>query len=138
MLEMFLIIISFLAIFGVILYLVLNKLIDVWKDEGVRTRKRALWIWRATLIVILLFVIFLIFINQNIFFGILLSGSGYGTALLIFTIVLFISLIEIVIIDMILPDVVRLWKRIIVETISLVVLVITTVVVFSIYTLTSF
>lgn len=136
--QTILIILSFLVIFGSILYIVMHKLLHVWKDENVKPKKITLWLWRIALVMVLMFIIAIIFLNKNIFTSILLSGKGLASGLLIFTFVLFVSIIEIAIIDLLLPDIVKLWKRIFIETLCLVILVATTAGVFIIYQLTSF
>ena len=134
---MFGIILSFLLLFGAILYLVLHKLFALWRDENIKPKKITLWLWRVALVTVLIYIIIVILLNQNKFFFILHSGGGFSQALLIFTFVLFVSILEISILDMLLPDVIKLWKRILIETLSLLILVITTAGVFAIYSLTS-
>src|SRR3989344_5591505 len=125
--EMLIIIASFLLIFGVILYLVTHKLVRIWQDDHVKKRKISLWVWRITLVIIPLFLLLIIFLNRNPLFMILSTQSSTAASILVFLFVLFISLIEITVIDLLLPDVVSMWKRIVIETLALLVLVITTV-----------
>jgi len=133
MLQLFLIMLSFLVIFGGLLYIITHKLVSVWRDEKVKKRTIAIWCWRATLVVILLFLVAIIFLNQVDLFLIFSSEDPIGLALIIFVFVLFVSIIEIAIIDMLLPDVVRVWKRILIESLALGFLVVTTFAIFALY-----
>ena len=132
-LQTFIIILCFLVIFGVMLYLILHKLVGMWKDDNMKQKKIALWMWRVTLMLVVAYIIFLLLLNKNPLYSLLMASTQVSVAIFIFLFVFFISLVEITVIDLILPDVVKLWKRILIETLSFVALVLTTVAVFIIY-----
>ncbi|MFH1316058.1 MAG: hypothetical protein ABII01_00910 [Candidatus Woesearchaeota archaeon] len=126
---MYVIVASFLLIFGSILYMVTHHFVHKWKEDKVKKRTLSLWLWRLTIVCVVVYISIILFLNRNPLLSTLISNFFLISTLLIF----FISLIEIVIIDLLLPDIIPLWKRIIIEVLVFITLVIVTMLIFSAY-----
>ena len=107
------IVILFLLIFGCLLYIFTTFLFRLFEDADIETRTKKIWMWRASIFLIIAYISIILWINRN-FLGVEFLGTSMFF-LYIAMIVFFISLIEIVVIDLLLPDVIRMWKRIAIE-----------------------
>lgn len=108
-----LIVVLFLLIFGCILYIFTTFLFRLFEEADVERRTKKIWIWRASVFLIIAYISIILWINKG-FFSIDYLGSS-TFYLYISMIVFFISLIEMVIIDLLLPDIIKMWKRVSIE-----------------------
>jgi hypothetical protein len=126
------VLVALLVLLGGMLYLaaqfILRKMQSA--DSKFAERKRRLWIWRSFILVLLAYSIFLLFANME-FFNTLFFGP-LKVFFMIFVVIYFVALIELVVIDMLLPDVVSMWKRIAIELVVFVLLCGLTVVTFNV------
>ena len=123
---------AFLIVFGIVLYLITHFFVQKWKEQEIKPRTISLWLWRLTLVIIIVFVSLLFYLNRLFLFSMV---GLYQLMIFMFILVVFVSLIEIAVIDLLLPDVVKLWKRVLIEGISFLMLVGTTLAIFSVYAL---
>ncbi|MFH1054233.1 MAG: hypothetical protein V1740_07480 [Candidatus Woesearchaeota archaeon] len=119
----------FLIIFGSILYMVTHHFVHRWKEKKVKKRTLSLWLWRLTIVLVVVYISSILLLNRNPLLSTLIQNFFLISTLLIF----FISLIEIVVIDLLLPDIIPLWKRILIEVLVFITLVIVTMLIFSAY-----
>ena len=133
--KSYVIIVLFLIAFGGILYLISTFLLKKFKDMGLKKHTISLWIWRTSITVVIIYVFTVLWINR---LPLSIVTSGPLSFLSITSILtFFVALLEIAIIDILLPNVIKLWKRILIETILFVVLVAVTIAIFGIYQLFS-
>jgi hypothetical protein len=92
-------------------HIAVKKFINI--DNRVPERKHHVWVWRIFLLGLVSYSVFLLYANKaviNAYFpGPMLAVLGI--ALLIY----FAAFVEIIIIDFFLPDVVKVWERILIE-----------------------
>ena len=125
-------VLSFLLIFGALLYMITHFLVTKFEDVHIRKSDRALWIWRATILLVVIFVSAILFVNSDkIILGIIQNQAPLVISLLIF----FVALIEIAVIDLLLPHLIAMWKRILIETVIFIVLVVVSTAIFGIMSL---
>ena len=125
----FTIILLFILLFGAILYIISHYFFTKWAESKVKQSTAKLWLWRLTMVVVIFFVLFVLFSNRNLVIAIALSNFFFIIALLIF----FIAMIEMVVIDLLLPDIIPIWKRILIECVIFMSLVLVTLIVFKVY-----
>lgn len=122
--------VALLLLLGSLLYIVAQFLIRKMAQHRLKERTLRLWIWRGFIIVLLIYSLFLLMVNKqfllSLFFGPL------EIFLTIFMVIYFVALIELVIIDLLLPDIVLMWKRILVELIVFLLLCVLTALTFSV------
>ena len=107
-----------LIILGSLLFLAAQFLLHKVKKGG-QAQKR-LWVWRSFLLVLVVYVVALVPTHRG-----LLQELFPGPLSIIPTVILIIflgSMIEISVIDLLLPDVVKMWKRISIEILGFLVL----------------
>ncbi|MBS3142978.1 hypothetical protein J4464_06335 [Candidatus Woesearchaeota archaeon] len=126
----FMIVLLFLVLFGSILYIVSHWLVGKWQEYNIKKRTVALWMWRAALSVAILYIVVVLFLNRNV---IIFAEQGSQFIILVGALIFFVSLIEIVIIDLLLPDVIAMWKRMAIEMLVFFMLICVTAFVFYFY-----
>ena len=126
----FMIVLLFLVLFGSILYIVSHWLVGKWQEYNIKKRTVALWMWRAALSVAILCIVVVLFLNRNV---IIFAEQGSQFIILVGALIFFVSLIEIVIIDLLLPDVIAMWKRMAIEMLVFFMLICVTAFVFYFY-----
>ncbi len=107
-----------LLILGSLLFLAAQFLVHKVKKGG-QAQKR-LWVWRSFLLILVVYVVALVPTHRG-----LINEIFPGPLSIIPTVILIIflgSMIEISIIDMLLPDVIKMWKRITIEILGFVLL----------------
>jgi len=124
------IVLLFLVLFGSILYIVSHWLVGKWQEYNIKKRTVALWMWRAALSVAILYIVVVLFLNRNV---IIFAEQGSQFIILVGALIFFVSLIEIVIIDLLLPDVIAMWKRMAIEMLVFFMLICVTAFVFYFY-----
>ena len=82
-LSFIVVILSFLVIFGCVLYMVSHYLIRKWADDKVKRHKIAIWVWRLAIVLVILFVCLLLFMNLT-FVMIALANDLMKIFLLVF------------------------------------------------------
>lgn len=116
------ILVALLLLLGALLYLaaqfVLHKVKSKHTQSGMRKKK--LWIWRSFIIVLLAYSLFILIINKKALFD--FFTGPLEVFLVMFLIIYFAALVEIVVIDLLLPDVVQMWKRITIELVVFILL----------------
>lgn len=129
------ILIALLLLLGGLLYIAAQFIIKKLKSENISlgSRKAKLWIWRSFIIVLLLYSLFLLVANKEFLFS--FFYGPFEIFLVIVLVIYFVALVELVVIDMLLPDVVQMWKRVLIEVIVFVLLCTLTVVSFNISTI---
>jgi len=103
----------FLLIFGCVLYIFTTFLFRLFEEADIEKRTKKIWTWRASICLIIAYISIILWINKD-FLSIVFLGSSIFY-LYISLIVFFISLIEIVVIDLLLPDMIKMWKRVTIE-----------------------
>ncbi|MFC1705014.1 hypothetical protein ACFLZ6_01650 [Nanoarchaeota archaeon] len=101
-----------LVILGGFLFLAAQILIHK-TGKRIKEERRRVWVWRSFLLVLVIYLVAIMYSNRG-----LISEIFPGPLSIIPTIILTIffgAMLEIVIIDMLLPDVVDMWKRITME-----------------------
>ncbi len=126
----FMIVLLFLVLFGSILYIVSHWLVGKWQEYNIKKRTVALWMWRAALSIAILYIVVVLFLNRNV---IIFAEQGSQFIILVGALIFFVSLIEIVIIDLLLPDVIAMWKRMAIEMLVFFMLICVTAFVFYFY-----
>ena len=126
----FMIVLLFLVLFGSILYIVSHWLVGKWQEYNIKKRTVALWMWRAALSIAILYIVVVLFLNRNV---IIFAEQGSQFIILVGALIFFVSLIEIVIIDLLLPDVIAMWKRMAIEMLVFFMLICVTASVFYFY-----
>jgi len=124
------IVLLFLVLFGSILYIVSHWLVGKWQEYNIKKRTVALWMWRAALSIAILYIVVVLFLNRNV---IIFAEQGSQFIILVGALIFFVSLIEIVIIDLLLPDVIAMWKRMAIEMLVFFMLICVTAFVFYFY-----
>ena len=116
------ILVALLVLLGALLYLAAQFIIKRIESEKIKLigPRKKLWVWRAFFFMLLLYSLFLLFINKN-FFSVYFGGP-MRTIFQMFLVVYFVALVELVIIDLLLPDLVQMWKRISIEVVAFVLL----------------
>lgn len=129
------ILVALLLLLGGLLYIAAQFVINRVKSErfSLRSRKAKLWIWRSFIIVLLLYSLFLIMANKK--FLLAFFYGPFEIFLVIILVIYFVALVELVVIDLLLPDVVAMWKRVLIEVIVFILLCTLTVVTFNISTM---
>lgn len=84
---------------------------------GLKQETKTLWVWRLFLIILIIFSIFLFFCIRNYLLTIIPEFYLY-----IVLLIYFVSLVELVIIDLLLPETIPISKRIAIELIILLLL----------------
>ena len=126
----YIIILFSLIILGALLFLAAQFVLKKTKGYvGLAQETKSLWIWRSFIIILILFSLLIFYLNRNYFLAII-PRFYLNLALLIY----FVSLIELVIIVLLLPELVSMPKRIAIELIVLLLLYAFTLVVFKITT----
>jgi len=116
------ILIALLLLLGGLLFIVAQFLVKKFQSQRIsfRSRKAKLWIWRSFIVVLLLYSLFLLVANKQFLF------AFFAGPLEIFFVILltiyFVALIEVVVIDLLLPDLVAMWKRILIEVVVFILL----------------
>ena len=126
----FMIVLLFLVLFGSILYIVSHWLVGKWQEYNIKKRTVALWMWRAAPSIAILYIVVVLFLNRNV---IIFAEQGSQFIILVGALIFFVSLIEIVIIDLLLPDVIAMWKRMAIEMLVFFMLICVTAFVFYFY-----
>ena len=134
--KSYMIVILFLIAFGGILYIISTYLLKKFTDMGLRKNTINLWLWRTTIAMVIIFVFSILWINRIVLSVVTTGPLNFPITVSIIT--FFMALLEIAIIDMLLPNVIKLWKRILIESILFVVLVAVTLMIFGVYSLFSF
>jgi len=119
-----------LLVLGALLFLAAQfvlKKTDVY--VGLTQETKDLWIWRSFIVILILFSLVAFFFNKDYFIGIIPKFYLY-----LILLVYFVSLIELVIIDLLLPELIPMSKRIAIELIVLLLLYAFTLLVFKITT----
>ena len=83
-------------------------------------RKVRLWVWRGFIFVLLVYSALLIAVNKDILYS--LAPGPFSVILTIFLVVYFVALVELVVIDLLLPDIIAMWKRITIEVLVFILL----------------
>lgn len=125
------IVVLFLLIFGCLLYIFTTFLFRLFEEADIERRTKKIWIWRASIFLVIAYISLILWINKD-FLSINYLGSSMFF-LYIALLVFFISLIEIVIIDLLLPDVIKMWKRVAIEMIVFVLLCLITLFIIKVY-----
>ena len=113
------ILIALLLLLGGLLYIVAQFIVQKLKAEHIplKSRKAKLWIWRGFIIVLLLYSLFLLVANKDFLFA--FFAGPLEIFMIIMLVIYFVALVELVVIDLLLPDVISMWKRIIIEIVVL-------------------
>ena len=116
------ILVALLLLLGGLLYIVAQFIVQKLRSEHISlgSRKAKLWIWRGFIIVLLLYSIFLLIANKDFLFA--FFAGPLEIFMIIMLVIYFVALIELVVIDILLPDVISMWKRIIIEVVVFVLL----------------
>lgn len=116
------ILVALLVLLGGLLYIVAQFIITRLRSEHISlgSRKAKLWIWRGFIIVLLLYSVFLLASNRDFLFA--FFAGPMQIFLIILLTIYFVALIELVVIDLLLPDLVQMWKRIMIEVVVFVLL----------------
>lgn len=107
------IVILFSVIFGAILYILTHFLLKKFGKDVRGTRTKHIWVWRSVIFLIIIYMIIVLFLNRNAL-DIALVGP-FNFIVMAFLLVFFFTLLEVAVIDLLLPDVLHLWKRIALE-----------------------
>ncbi len=120
--TLFGILIALLLLLGGLLFIVAQFILHKVKSEHTQAgmRKKKLWIWRGFVLVLLAYSLLLLVLNKKALFA--FFAGPLEIFLVIFLIIYFVALVEIVAIDLLLPDVVQMWKRIAIELVVFVLL----------------
>jgi hypothetical protein len=123
---------ALLVMLGGLLYIAAQFVLRKMEASSTRfqSRTRKLWIWRTFILVLLAYSLFLLLTNKG-FFDAYFIGP-LKIFFLISVVIYFVALVELVVIDLLLPDVVDMWKRIVIELIVFVLLCGLTVVTFNV------
>ena len=117
------IVIALLLILGGLLFLAAQFFVQRMKTHKLNKNKTKLWIWRS-FIVILAFYSYILFLSNKDFLFAVFGGpfEAFKVFLMMFLVIYFIGLLEIIIIDLILPDIIPMWKRIMIEVLVFILL----------------
>jgi hypothetical protein len=120
--TLFGILIALLLLLGGLLFLAAQFILHKIKSEHTQAgmRKKKLWIWRGFVLVLLIYSIFLLVLNKRALFE--FFEGPLEIFIVMFLVIYFVALIEIVVIDLLLPDVVKMWKRITIEVVVFILL----------------
>ena len=119
-----------LLVLGALLFLAAQFVLKKTKGYiGLAQETKDLWIWRSFMVVLILFSLVMFFFNKDYFIAIIPKFYLY-----LILLVYFVSLIELVIIDLLLPELIPMPKRIAIELIVLLLLYAFTLLVFKITT----
>lgn len=125
------IVLLFLLIFGCVLYIFTTFLFRLFEEADIEKRTKKIWIWRASIFLIIAYISIILWINKD-FLSISYLGSSTFFLYVSLT-VFFISLVEMVVIDMLLPDTIKMWKRIVIEMGVFALLCLTTLFIIKVY-----
>ncbi len=116
------ILVALLLLLGGLMYIVAQFIINKMKSENIPfgRKKGKLWVWRGFILVLLAYSLFLLIANKEFLFA--FFAGPFEIFLVILLVIYFVALIEIVVIDLLLPDVVQMWKRILIEVVVFVLL----------------
>jgi len=124
----YIIILFSLLILGALLFIAAQFVLKKTRHYiGLRGETKNLWVWRLFIIVLILFSIFVLYLNKDN-----LTAIIPGFYLYLILLVYFVSLIELIIIDLLLPDTIPMSKRIAIELIVLLLLYSLTLLIFKI------
>jgi hypothetical protein len=102
-----------LVILGGFLFLAAQFVIHKIKSKKKGEQKRDIWVWRSFLLVFTIYMIAIVFTNRGLIAQIFPGALGIIPTIIL--VIFFGSMIEIVVIDLLLPDVIAMWKRITIE-----------------------
>jgi hypothetical protein len=116
------ILVALLLLLGGLLYIAAQFIIKKLHSEHISlgSRKAKLWIWRSFIIVLLIYSLFILISNKE--FLLAFFAGPMEILLIIVLVIYFVALVEIVVIDLLLPDLVQMWKRIAIELVVFVLL----------------
>ena len=117
-----------LIILGGLLFLAAQLVIQKLGKKASKQRRR-LWVWRSFLMVLIIYMVFLVIANQELL-RVLFPG-GLQIVLAVFLTVFFVAMIEITIIDLLLPDIFPMWKRITIEVFGFILICVVSLYVFN-------
>jgi len=111
------ILVALLLLLGGLLFIAAQFIINKMQSANIPfgKRKGKLWVWRSFIVVLLLYSLFLLIANKEPLFA--FFAGPFEIFLVIILVVYFVALIELVVIDILLPDVTEMWKRIVIEVV---------------------
>ncbi len=117
------IVVSLLLILGGLLFLAAQFFVQKMKSNEISKSKTKLWVWRSFIVILVIYSYILFLSNRNLLF--LMFGGPFEALrifLIIFLVVYFIGLLEMIVIDLLLPNVIAMWKRILIEVLVFILL----------------
>src|SRR3989344_1056578 len=114
MVNVLVIVILFALIFGAILYMLTHVLLKKMGKEKKGHQTKHIWVWRVVIFLTLIYIFIVLWLNRNVLEEALYYGQ-LSFLLMAFLIIFFVTLVEVAIIYLLIPDVLKLWKRIAVE-----------------------
>ena len=101
-----------LVILGGFLFLAAQVLVQK-AGKKVKKERKNVWVWRSFLLVFTIYMLATVYTNRGLISEIFPGPLGIIPTIIL--IIFFGSMIEIVIIDVLLPDIIEMWKRITIE-----------------------
>jgi hypothetical protein len=101
-----------LVILGGLLFIAAQFIVHRIKTKKEKEKKNV-WVWRSFLLVFTIYMLAIVFTNRGLITQIFPGPLGIIPTIIL--VIFFGSMIEIVVIDVLLPDVVAMWKRITIE-----------------------
>jgi hypothetical protein len=101
-----------LIILGGLLFLAAQFIVHRIKTKKEK-KKKNVWVWRSFLLVFTVYMLAIVYTNRGLIAQIFPGPLGIIPTIIL--VIFFGSMIEIVIIDVLLPDLVAMWKRITIE-----------------------
>lgn len=109
------VVLLFSAIFGAVLYILTHFLLKKFGRDVRGTRTKQIWVWRVVVFLVIIYMVVVLFLNRNALDMALVGPFNF--LIMAFLLVFFFTLLEIAVIDLLLPDVLQLWKRIALEVV---------------------
>jgi hypothetical protein len=117
------IVVALLLILGGLLFLVAQFFVQKMKSREISESKTKLWVWRSFIMVLVIYSYVLFLTNKNLLFSMFQGPfEALKIFLVIFLVIYFIGLVEMIVIDLLLPDVIAMWKRILIEVLVFILL----------------
>lgn len=112
--TMIIVVVLFALVFGAVLYVVTNILLKRLGREKKGAHTKHIWVWRITLFLAMIYIFIVLWLNRNVLEGVLYYGE-LSLLLAAFLVIFFITLLDIAVIDLLLPDIITFWKRVALE-----------------------
>jgi len=117
------IVVALLLILGGLLFLAAQFFVQKMRSHEISESKTKLWVWRSFIVVLVIYSYILFLTNRNLLFS-MFEGpfEALRIFLIIFLVIYFIGLVEMIVIDLLLPHVIPMWKRILIEVLVFILL----------------